>query len=63
MPPVRHRRDLDREAHLGRLGWYVLRFPARDLLLRPERVADRVRERLLLAVRGRGVALHELALP
>lgn len=42
LTPERARHDLAREAHLSRLGWHVLRFPAADVF-RPARVAARVR--------------------
>lgn len=35
--------DLDREAYVVRHGWHVLRLPAREVLGRPDVVADRVR--------------------
>ncbi|WP_165438241.1 DUF559 domain-containing protein [Pseudonocardia sediminis] len=35
--------DLDREAYVVRHGWHVVRLPARDVLGRPDVVADRVR--------------------
>lgn len=43
--------DLDREAYVVRHGWHVLRLPARDVLGRPDVVADRVRRER--AVRAR----------
>lgn len=42
--------DLDREAYLVAHGWRVVRIPARDVLGRPDAVADRVRYEL--AARG-----------
>lgn len=59
----RSMRDLEREAYLGRLGWYVLRFRAWDVLHRPDWVAAQVHERLVLAARARGVTVSELLAP
>jgi very-short-patch-repair endonuclease len=56
----RAHRDLVREAYLSRAGWEMLRFGAADVLRHPRRVAAAVRERLLVAARGRGLMLHEL---
>ncbi|MBW0102815.1 DUF559 domain-containing protein [Pseudonocardia sp. KRD291] len=45
--------DLDREAYVVRNGWHVVRLPARDVLGRPDVVADRVRyERAIRADRA-----------
>ena len=56
----RAHRDLMREAYLSRAGWEMLRFGAADVLRHPRRVAAAVRERLIVAARGRGLMLHEL---
>jgi very-short-patch-repair endonuclease len=56
-------RDLDRQARLVCAGWTVLRFPARQVLRRPEEVAARVRGALVLAASDRGVTLDALDHP
>jgi len=53
-------RDLARESYLGRAGWEILRFRARDVLHRPWQVAAQVRGKLIGAARARDLFLHEL---
>ena len=43
LTPERTRRDLHRQAELTAAGWQVLRFPARDVLGHPWRIARSVR--------------------
>jgi very-short-patch-repair endonuclease len=48
LDPERALRDLDRQPQLSLAGWEILRFRAYDVLRRPGRVADAVRQRLVL---------------
>ena len=43
LTPGRALRDLTRERYLGRSGWDVVRFPAREVLSAPDAIAARVR--------------------
>jgi very-short-patch-repair endonuclease len=60
LDPDRALRDLDREAYLTAAGWTVLRFGAYLVLRRPDRVAARVRARLLVAADAAGLPLAAL---
>jgi very-short-patch-repair endonuclease len=60
LDPGRALRDLEREAYLTAAGWVVLRFGAYLVVRRPDRVAARVRTRLVAAAHAAGLPLDAL---
>lgn len=49
LTPERARRDLAREGYLGRAGWEIVRVGAAEVYRRPDRVAERVRLKIVAA--------------
>jgi very-short-patch-repair endonuclease len=60
LDPERALHDLRREAYLTAAGWVVLRFGSYLVVRRPDRVAARVRTRLVAAAEAAGLPLEAL---